>query len=77
MFKLPSTLYSGTVKVRNCGLGPHADQTAEMVRNPHFTAQLKVINKQDGVNALVMLQKVLQSMRALLFVIKRNIYTSP
>ena len=32
---------------------------------------------QDGVNALVMLQKVLQSMRALLFVIKRNIYTSP
>ena len=45
--------------------------------SPHFTAQLKVINKQDGVNALVMLQKVLQSMRALLFVIKRNIYTSP
>ena len=33
MFKLPSALYSGTVKVRNCGLGPHADQTAEMVRN--------------------------------------------
>ena len=32
---------------------------------------------QDGVNALVMLQKILQSMHAQLFVIKRNIYTSP
>ena len=27
------SINSGTVKVRNCGLGTHADQTAEMVRN--------------------------------------------
>ena len=27
------SINSGTVKVRNCRLGTHADQTAEMVRN--------------------------------------------